>query len=877
MAISKLGIIIALLSMVIILLIVSYMLAPIYGMDLFSSASDQDLDMLKSSDVTSSDLYSDYELEHDGMIMERDTGEGDVAGQLAYYDTAMYCEGCSSCAGSTMGGISTVGCQSCTSCDGFEGTYSNCVGCEGSSCLFCDDTSEPTLCKDIKSCIFEYYSDSDYAKANGCFLEAMTHNEGERFDIGALESVLAMCNAESLTMNMGGGVEKELCYFDPSSIAYYGKSSYEYYMSMPEGAFMTVPSNPLGSIYTTQSVLKPFAVENGQTIDRYGIYVSLAGEPGKTYTVKAGSDSFSYPIGQITADSTGFGYGMVYPSGSAELAGYAASDDSKNRMKYLTVDTRSATAKVYYIYSTNGAWGNDLRYSKCNFANNIDSYLSPRPSWSESYGVTSSWSTLDNTDSSIKVFYDSSSASESDDIRGRVKLQLGDLDTNFQKNCMFSLYVCPQDSFAEYEDEGILDLSDLFSYFNPNSIYTSVDIGSNDKVMLYNTFEFKLDKDYTVEEIKSAIKTGFMLWEQNMFPYITLNSIDWLSISNNDGIYGGPWDENPSASASYSDDCWSGGMLSVATNTDQKVIMGNCNNGICSGKVKIRVAFRYSQPTMESPQKQPLYTTVAFCGEGAGTAQVEETPYTGMIGGCEEMKSGGDTFGNYNPFTSTMCQYAWGSGSCSGTQCTCSDGTKTTIADFSVNTGGSGRGFGRTYGCIGNVSEGKDRVTGSCVTTYDDTSSTLYGCSKPERWGDASCTGTGSSSVCSARSDSELTYMETNYLINPYLTNDFSSQISETEGYGHVQLAIKDSPSSMKLVGTCMEVQETYGSYVGAKLMPLPGQKICEYAWGAASCSSNTCACSSGTRKEIAHGMLNIFNEHSMDYGYATLYGCVGS
>jgi hypothetical protein len=194
--------------------------------------------------------------------------------------------------------------------------------------------------------------------------------------------------------------------------------------------------------------------------------------------------------------------------------------------------------------------------------------------------------------------------------RGNIKIQLGRLDVDFQRNCKFDIYVCSQDAFAEYEGESILNLNDFLNDFSPINVYKTSSFGNN-QIILYNYFDFNLDKEYTVEEIKSAIKTGFRNWEQNLFPYLSSStSFDWLK--NNDGIYQGSWGDT-TRSLVYENDCWDNSLNLIMERLNGKFIIGNCQNNICKGKIKIRIAFKYIKPDSSNPERDFLYPTVTFC------------------------------------------------------------------------------------------------------------------------------------------------------------------------------------------------------------------------------------------------------------------------
>ena len=223
-------------------------------------------------------------------------------------------------------------------------------------------------------------------------------------------------------------------------------------------------------------------------------------------------------------------------------------------------------------------------------------------------------------------------ASTSKSIRSNLKIQLGRLDTDFLRECKFDLYICSQNAFAESEDDSILALTDFFTNFNFNNVYTTIDDG-NQKIVLYNYFEFDLRKSYTIEEITSAIKTGFRLWETNKFLYDSLSSpIEWLK--NNNGISTKLWNEITGVllNAKYSNDCWNNDVKNYILNQNTPNLIYNCPNGVCSNKLKIRIAIKYTKPDALSPLRKPLYPTIIISDTNSDVAGNTCSAYGGF---CE--------------------------------------------------------------------------------------------------------------------------------------------------------------------------------------------------------------------------------------------------
>jgi hypothetical protein len=848
---SHFAIIIGALSVAIVILLV-VIIATVLGFDWFGLlkeplSTDVFQPLATSSDT---DTYQSYELGYDGMVLPIGSGVKSVDDSLKAYPIVYDCKSCSSCSPVDFTGegvTDTLKCDSCGECSGdaTANKYKSCYGCSNGECYECDDTSEYTLCMDIKNCIYDSYADRTYKQSNGCLLSVIQHAAGTSFDLSTLRSVLSTCSAESLMTDKAGGVMTELCYFDPTSISYYDNPRpHEFYMKKS-----LVPE--ISQSYSTQIAqigkfkpdsndrFMPFYIDDsGQPQSRYMLYV-VGGTVGSPIYVKMGSDEDKTDTGtKVESGGT-----MVYLNPKTWLkASGNVNNPSMNKIDYVYVESYGVSGvSVYSIFpESSDSWSNDLRYSKCNFASDPEPHLASRPWWTSSESTMySSWTTTDNKDSAIKVYFDSSMpAAGVSDKRGNIKLQLGRLDTDLMKKCKFDIYVCPQDAFAETENDLILGINEFMSNFNPSSTYKKVDIGTN-QIIIYNTFEMNLDKEYDVEEIKSALETGFRGWEQGMFVYAnSLSPSDWLSTKNNEGILQDSW-QDVAGSVGYDQNCWDDWVTSMMSNEDMRFIISNCDGGKCSGSLKIRLAFKYV------PGKNPLYPTISFCSKNSQTVVVPDI-YDGLVGGCEEVSNA------YDPFTSNLCQYNWGSGSCSGSTCTCNDGVKTPISDYD-QPGGK---FRRAYGCLGKVQDGKDRITGTCTLSENDPFIPPKGtaCNNIPLWGDTQC----SSNVCSVKAGSSQKSLSTDTIL--------SSQTTSTP---------------RKLLGTCQYVIERFMT-VGSPPFGNLGREYCQYAWGTANCNGGgyaKCGCSSGTPTEINYDKLSIFESSIMPpvtrMGSATLWGCV--
>jgi len=670
-------ILIAVLSSVIILILVYNVAPSLFKFEFLSFVSQTPNlgNIFQPKDLTAASQYEGYELSYDGMVLEKDAGYDNIDQVLKANISIPDCRICpsSSCQPvdfNSDGTTDTYRCDSCGICNGISNPFrfKNCLGCNltDETCILCTDTDkEYALCNKIKNeCILSQYREEN---KKGCYLGEIPHNNGTSFDINTLINVLKSCRSESLMINMGNNFMKELCYFNSSSISYYDfnrnsdfyldKKAYNENLAYDGTAIIACADEG-------KTELTPFREENEEWVENYRIYVAINTTHSEDYNIYVGNWGWSggvcgspatvmYKIGTITTDSNGFGSAEFDNYGDADAGGGKTWRDvvreypTKNKMTGVeAAHTWSGKfGKIWLTFyansPTNGEWTNELRYSNCNFDTDIEPYLKDRQWWvPNNKNLNSSWYMVSgNPNSSIKVFYDSSMPGGGNSLnRGNIKLQLGKLDVDFQKNCMFDIYVCSQDAFAEYEGENILDLNDFLKDFNPINVY-NVSSFENKEIILYNYFESNLDKEYTVEEIKSAIKTGFRNWEQNLFLYLSSTTgFDWLK--DNDGIYQGSWTD-ATRSLVYENDCWDNSLNTVMERLNKKLIIGNCQNDICKGKIKVRIAFKYIKPNNTMPERDFLYPTVTFCD----TSNAPATPpnpcssYTSdsdcMFAGCK--------------------------------------------------------------------------------------------------------------------------------------------------------------------------------------------------------------------------------------------------
>jgi hypothetical protein len=644
---GKLNLVLKVIFFIIAALISTYFISRYLGFDFFSFISTGPLSIEDLSQPKELSTLPDYkenaDLGHGGMILERGAGEYDITNELKSRKIATGCSDClpASCTGIDLNvlnpGFEAYKCSDCDSCSGITkpGRFKNCWECDTTlrECSICDDTEdEYSLCKQIKrDCLPSYSSDSEQYKKYGCIVTEIDHNDNVPFNLTVLNdflNILADCKNEPIKLNMGHGIEKELCYFNTTDIAYYDyNKKHDFYISIKsEDTWSGLESDSVDRM--VGEVLTPFYREGVTTYDRYRIYVSLYATPNQEYQVYLGNFSAPYshiydtkpnPIGAIITDDSGSGHAEFI-----QLPEGWVSDLKKQEMNGVTIEgpTIHNAYVAFYANMPESAevWSKDLRYSHSNFNTDPELYLQQRPWW-----VLNLRNKLDsplylvsgNENSSIKVFYDSSMPGGGiSSLRGNVKISIGRFEPDFQRNCKFDIYISSQDAFAEYDEEGITLLTDFLTHFDPTSVYKDTKDGKND-IIVYNTFKLNLDKNYTLEEVKSAIKTGFRLWEQNEFVYNSFfSSLDWLSNDNNDGIYENSWTEAYGYS-NFDEDCWNNDIYNFLKFNNKRGLFGNCPGGICSEELKLRVAFKYVEPNAYSgsPWKKPLYPVITFCSK----------------------------------------------------------------------------------------------------------------------------------------------------------------------------------------------------------------------------------------------------------------------
>jgi len=647
---------------VILVIVLAILIITIAGAFLFnfmkqlSSPSPGTEDISQPIDWSVAQEYENYELNYEGMILERGVGVGSITKFLEKPVEIVYCKGCSSCTGinlrtNTIPGTDIYNCSSCNTCNEVTqpNRFKNCWGCTNTTgllnenCTLCDDMGEELqICKKLKACIYEHYADKSYKELHGCLISQTPFDGSTSFDVVAFKNILKTCRSESIKINIGNNFSKEICYFNNTSISYYD-------FQRPNDFYIKYTLHSEGSATAQDDSLNlaPFYKKDNDALPKYRIYVAINGTPDREYSVSIGkfpvigffgvNNGYSAELGKIKTDSTGFGHGdfVDIPEKASACEWIVVTQycwdvnwkdkPEENPIKGITV-TDSNGVGPQFIYATfyandigsNLEWTNDLRYSNCNFNTNIEPYLKDRPWWAyNSDNLNSSWNLWGgNSNSSIKVFYDSSMPAGGNSAqRGNLKIQLGRLDTDFLRECKFDIYVCSQDAFAESEDDTILALSDFFTNFNPSNVYTTINDG-NKEIILYNYFEFNLNKPYDIEEINSAIKTGLRLWETNKFLYDSSSTgLEWLK--NNDGIYGASWTEI-SGGPGFNEDCWNSDVTNSVKSGNARVLIGNCPNNNCTEKLKIRVAFKYIKPSSTNPLIISLYPTITFCSAGSG-------------------------------------------------------------------------------------------------------------------------------------------------------------------------------------------------------------------------------------------------------------------
>ena len=382
-------------SVIIAVLIVLFFVLPVFGFDLIryiSAAPLNTADISQPIDLSTANQFEGFELSYDGMILGRSGGEDNITKILEQRVKVIDCSSCSPCTGVDLnqdGTFETYNCQDCDICNGTNqpNRFKNCINCDAGNCKSCDDTGdEYLLCKEIKKCILDYYGDKEYKDKHGCFIDAISRIAGVTFNIDDLKAVLGSCKDESIKVNMGNNISKELCYFNASSIASYDfELPSDFYINYKIEAERGLGGPGYYNVQSNTLNLVPFYKKGEETFDKYRVYVAINATP-QNYTIKLGKYDGTYgliydcEVGKIETDSTGFGYGKFTPSDCIDegiLQNWKSKPESYplNGVDVSGVTWGLGAFKISVIFyadnsESNGVWSNDLRYSNCNFNTN---------------------------------------------------------------------------------------------------------------------------------------------------------------------------------------------------------------------------------------------------------------------------------------------------------------------------------------------------------------------------------------------------------------------------------------------------------------------------------------------------------------------------
>lgn len=656
--------------LVLTLIIVAYIILPLFGFDFIRQISSppQSLKINSEPRDYSNRNYNRFELSEDGMVLEKDVGESDITKALAKKPNVYNCGSCpmATCYWKDLNGDGIINsledtyqCGECDMCDGKVGIFNNCYNCDPSSmnCSMCENTNdEDVICSNIKRCMLESLSID--AKTDGCYITEVSHLSGTSFNINDFLNIIKSCNSESIKIYVGNDVTRELCFYNSSDVSYYDNSlseglPYDFYNSYVVANNVQTAG---GMLYKDSLSLTPSYRLNGQSYGRYRVYVALnaSNHPNSIYQISVAGIKLASPLpppswsedtcylGVIQTDSNGFANGEFDISPClSQNSGWRENPDLhplNGVLINLINNPGVADAMVYVAFysnypQSNGVWSDELRYSNDNIITDPEPYLKDKPWWvvNSTDNLNSPWYLVSgNPNSSIKVYYDSSMAGGGDSTnRGQVKIRMGKFDPNFMRQCKFNIYVSSQDSFAQYGDERILDLFNFFSNFNPSNVQKVEDFNyKNGKGIIYNYVDFALDKNYTTDEIMSAIKSGFRIWEQSNFIANNLGTgLNWLMSSNNNGIYEDKWIESKDL-ASYDGECWNKSLDKILNDTNEgnqhRYLIGNCPQDNCNSKLRVKIAFKQETPDALHLFKSPLYPLISFCGYG--TTQITTQP-----------------------------------------------------------------------------------------------------------------------------------------------------------------------------------------------------------------------------------------------------------
>ena len=560
------------------------------------------------------------------------------------------CEDCRSC--TTADSENNIeSCGSCRICGGAQGIYNNCQSCRieesGTTCDICTNTvEEGELCSNIKSCIRDYFATGqpcalslgglDYVPRTSSFV-----------DINRLLTLVRSCSKEDVKMPIGGNVERDVCEFDPSVISVSSKNPPDLFIN-PYSCVSDVP-NICGSGITSKGCYKPgnsdicYIVQKIEFDKAY--FVSRISGFYQNSPPLSESADFVFFLCKEGLDENG---NVVSKCPGVEGGAYGPSYSTYNDADALCSKKEAKSPGKYCILSREECrdCGDQIRPYSVAYSSLVKNVVgvqclrivsglgSPTNYACEATAVQSGlqlrkFSALLQLDNSFtssllygrcdflpsmidknKIYYDTKDFSSSGE--GYTKIILSNLETEKQRECNFNLFMCSQNAFSNSSEDAAMEIYNFVRDLDSIDLYKpDVPVArTGEDVIAFNTAVFRLDGDYTTEQIIEAIKSGYKFWRYVSYQRPKNSKlIDWF-----DKVSDIPLEDFSASKApqlSFSNNC----RDDSAAVFGQFSILYNCGgDDICSGEVKVNVALnridRRTGDDMSVPQVSPV---IQFC------------------------------------------------------------------------------------------------------------------------------------------------------------------------------------------------------------------------------------------------------------------------
>jgi hypothetical protein len=167
--------------------------------------------------------------------------------------------------------------------------------------------------------------------------------------------------------------------------------------------------------------------------------------------------------------------------------------------------------------------------------------------------------------------------------------------TSYNGECKFNIYFCPRPAIAKSKTNTTISIFKIFRElevydspilpyyikdFSKDNTYNAMG-GYTKEVYYWNSYDFKLDGDYSVETIINAIKAGL-----------------YFNVRSRNYFFGHPhWDISRNSAIVKSTECWDtsfDNLLKSGWDFERtRSIRFNCgNDNICSGELRVKIGIR---------------------------------------------------------------------------------------------------------------------------------------------------------------------------------------------------------------------------------------------------------------------------------------------